>query len=224
MVGRFLVPAGRATALAKLIARDGVDGVELGLVISGGEPSELSALPDGPAEIGSIELRGSREDVVRLRERAPSASIFLEGIPVESVLEVRVHDAKVGAKLRCGGLEATAFPSTEAVASFVEACVRLDVPFKATAGLHQPLRHWDARIGAFHHGFLTILAATALAAQGASTPELVNCLENEDAESWLNLGLAAEALEQARRWFTACGTCSIEAPLEGLVAIGLLGG
>lgn len=224
LVGRFLVPAARAETLAKLIDRDGADGIELGLVLSGNRPGELLALLDGPAEVGSIELRGSVGDVARWRDRAPAASIFLEGTSLESVLELREHDANVGAKLRCGGLEAAAFPSTEAVASFVEACVQLDVPFKATAGLHRPLRHWDPGLGTFHHGFLNILAATALAAEGAATPALVNCLQIEDADSWWSLGLPTAALERARRWFTAFGTCSIEEPLEGLVAIGWLGG
>jgi hypothetical protein len=225
-----------------LIDRDGADGIELGLVVGADRPSEISALLEGAADVGSIELRGPVNELGRWRECFTTASIFVEGPPVEAVAELREHDGRIGAKLRCGGLEKAAFPSTEAVASFVEACVRLDVPFKATAGLHQPLRHWDPELGTFHHGFLNILAATgraaqgaaatasaaqgaaatARAAQGAAAPELVRCLEVGDGESWRDLGFSTGSLAYARRWFTAFGTCSIVEPLEGLAAIGLL--
>jgi hypothetical protein len=223
-LGRFLVPSARATALVGLIGRDGADGVELGIVVGANQPGELSALLDGPGLVSSVELRGADDELERWRAHAPEAEIFLEGIPVETVAQIRARDPKVGAKLRCGGLEAAAFPSIAAVASFIEACVRLDVPFKATAGLHQPLRHWDAEIGIFHHGFLNLLAATALAARGAQTGQLVGCLEVGDPGAWRGLDVRTPELQEARRWFTAFGTCSIEEPLEGLAAIGLVDG
>jgi hypothetical protein len=221
-VGRFLVPSARATALAALIGRDGADGIELGIVVGTNAPHELSELLDGPARVGSLELRGGLDVLERWRADAPRAAIFLEGVPVEGVAEIRARDPNVGAKLRCGGLQPEAFPSSDAVASFIEACVRLNVPFKATAGLHQPLRHWDPDIETFHHGFLNLLTATALAASGAHRQQLVSCLEIEDPRAWRELGVPPIELSHARRWFTAFGTCSIEEPLEGLAALGLL--
>lgn len=44
------------------------------------------------------------------------------------------------AKIRTGGLTPESIPSTRSVATFLAACASLDVPFKATAGLHHPLR------------------------------------------------------------------------------------
>ncbi len=134
--------------------------------------------------------------------------------------KIRRRDPHIGAKLRCGGLRAAAFPEIDAVASFVDACVHLDVPFKATAGLHQPFRHWDAEIGVFHHGFLNLWSATALAAEGRELPELKRVLEIEEPDTWRELGIPTSALEHARRWFTAFGTCSIEEPLAGLATAG----
>ncbi len=221
VVGRFLVPSKRAEALSHLIDRDGVAGIELGVVVAGDEFAGLAALA---ATTSSVELRGSVGDVARWRERFPEATMFVEGAPVEAVAELRQRDSRVGAKLRCGGLEPAAFPSIEVVAAFIENCVRLDVPFKATAGLHQPLRHWDPEIGVSHHGFLNIWAATALAARGASSGQLAVTLEIGDGDSWRELGIPAGELERARRWFTAFGTCSIDEPLDGLAAIGLLDG
>ena len=217
VVGRFLVPSARLGALDELFARDGGEGIEFGVVVSGGEVEGLGALA---GRVTSVELRGAVDDVEGWHERCPQAEVFVEGAPVEAVARAWERDVRVGAKLRCGGLEAVAFPSVEAVASFISDCVRLEVPFKATAGLHQPLRDWDPEIRVFHHGFLNLWAATVLAANGAARDELITCLELQDAEAWWQLGLGAAELQGARRWFTAFGTCSIEEPLEGLAAIG----
>lgn len=220
LVGRFLVPARRAQALAALIEPG--PALEIGIVTAGEQPGDLAPLLDGWVGVTSIELRGSGEEHSRWRERAPDSWLFFEGLPVDAVARRRDQDQRAGAKLRCGGLDADAFPSCERVASFIADCVRLDVPFKATAGLHAPLRHWDAEIGVFHHGFLNLWIATACAARGADKSELERCLEADRLDNLPAIG--ASELERARRWFTAFGTCSIIEPLEGLGALGLLDG
>ena len=80
---------------------------------------------------------------------------------VDRAMSAAMH-AGCGAKLRCGGLTAEAFPSVDEVADFVAAAVAARVPFKATAGLHHPVRHFNAQSGFTMHGFLNILAAAAL--------------------------------------------------------------
>lgn len=224
MVGRFLMPSGRVSALAALMRGDG-DGAELGVVVTPGDGPEVLESLRGAAAVSAIELRGAgASQVAAWRERAPSAEVFVEGVPVEQVASLRAGDARVGAKVRCGGLAPEAFPSPESVASFVQACVRLEVPFKATAGLHGALRHWDPEIGVDHHGFMNVWTATALAARGAEPAELVRCLLVQDADGLCELGVGVDELERARRWFTGFGTCSIEEPLDGLAAVGLLDG
>jgi hypothetical protein len=222
LVGRFLVPAGRARELARMIEQDG--GIEIGLVVAGEQPGDVSPLLDLPAAVTSVELRGSREadDLAGWRASAPPTWIFLEAAPLGEIASLRSVDRQVGAKLRCGGLDAGAFPSSEVVASFIAECVRLDVPFKATAGLHDPLRRWDSKIGASHHGFLNLWVATVLAARGAAPEVLQRALEAEHLDDLPTVG--QDELEQARRWFTGFGTCSIAEPLEGLQALGLLDG
>ena len=66
-------------------------------------------------------------------------------------------------KLRCGGLEAAAFPSPEQVAFTLDTCRSAGVPLKFTAGLHHPLRHLDPGLQTPMHGFVNVLAAGALA-------------------------------------------------------------
>ncbi len=73
------------------------------------------------------------------------------------------------AKLRTGGLTPDAIPSTAHVADFLTRAAAGRVPFKATAGLHHPLRSMrpltyaaDAPCATMH-GFLNVFTAAALA-------------------------------------------------------------
>lgn len=219
LVGRFLLPAARAGELAELVSSG--QEAKLGIVAAGEPSEEVGTLLAGPARVTSIEVRGGIGDLARWRAQVPHSWIFLEGTPVQDVAGARADHQQVGAKLRCGGLQADAFPSCGQVAAFIADCVRLDVPFKATAGLHAPLRHWDPEVGTYHHGFLNLWSATAAAARGASARELESSLAAEELDRLPALG--AEELGRARRWFSAFGTCSIAEPLEGLRALRLLG-
>ncbi|MCI0380098.1 MAG: hypothetical protein L0215_21145, partial [Gemmataceae bacterium] len=65
---------------------------------------------------------------------------------------------RAGFKLRAGGVEAGAFPPTELVALALAACQAVQVPLKATAGLHHPFPHRDASLGVKMHGFVNLFA------------------------------------------------------------------
>lgn len=222
MVRRFLLPDTRAAALAQILTGDRVGEVELGVIITGEVVDGVAAIVNGHAPLTSIELR-SIDEIPRLRERAPGAQLFVEGGEVEQIARMREHDTRVAAKLRCGGVHAAAFPDIDAVADFVEACVHLDVPFKATAGLHQPLRHWDSELNVHHHGFLNLWAGTAVAAQGAPRADVVHVLRMADGDAWREAAISISELNYARRWFTGFGTCSISEPIDGLVALAMVG-
>jgi hypothetical protein len=132
----------------------------------------------------------------------------------------------LGAKLRCGGVTADAFPPDEFVAEFVSRCRELELPFKATAGLHHPLRVPDTEIGVLQHGFLNLLAAAAL--DRAATPQVVS---DSDAEAfrvdagalhWRGTQVSPPAIEKARGLFKAFGSCSLSEPIDDLARLGML--
>lgn len=141
--------------------------------------------------------------------------------------------AEAGLKIRLGGLEPAAFPSARHVAQALAAARDAGVRFKATAGLHHPLRHRDDEIGATMHGFLNVFAAAALAhAEGLDASTLAQVLEEEDARrfqfapealSWQGHAATLEDIEHAREAFAiSFGSCSFEEPIDDLRAMGLL--
>jgi hypothetical protein len=138
---------------------------------------------------------------------------------------------RLGAKLRCGGLSAEAFPSVDEVAGFIAAASDARVPFKATAGLHHPVRHVDPATGFEMHGFLNLLAAAALApsVDRATLSRIVAEEEpgafgfDDDAFAWRDRRVSTAELEQTRREaFVAYGSCSFAEPVEDLTALGIL--
>lgn len=124
-------------------------------------------------------------------------------------------------KFRTGGLDAAAFPAAHALASWIDAALDRETPFKCTAGLHHAIRHADPETGFEHHGFLNVLLATRVAFDGATTPDVVSVLEERDGKAIVEQAGAAD-LAGARRWFTSFGSCSVAEPLADLRELGLV--
>ncbi len=144
------------------------------------------------------------------------------------------------AKLRTGGVVEEAFPAVEQIAGFIARCAELGVPFKATAGLHHPLRcirpltYEPNSPEATMHGFLNLFTAAAIAwsavrSGGAVSREaLATCLADaeranwhfgEDALTWSGgeepMRIELEALRSMRSEFAlSFGSCSFEEPLR----------
>jgi hypothetical protein len=139
-----------------------------------------------------------------------------------------------GLKLRCGGLEASAFPAPEQVAFVLHACLAAGVPLKFTAGLHHPLRHFDPGVEAHAHGFLNVFGAGVLGhAHGLNEDEIRAVLGDENAGHfacddagfrWRDLRATPGQVAAARREaVTSFGSCSFDEPRDGLQALGWLG-
>ncbi|MBC7834896.1 MAG: hypothetical protein H7Y88_07325 [Phycisphaerales bacterium] len=144
-----------------------------------------------------------------------------------------------GAKLRSGGVTAGAFPSPAQVAEFIIACDAADVPFKATAGLHHPLRSEHPLTyepdcpRALMHGFLNVFLAAAFVREGNMvSPDVVALLEETDVKRfrfsdasacWRNRQLEVSHVAGARESFAlSYGSCSFEEPVADLKILGLL--
>ena len=137
----------------------------------------------------------------------------------------------LGVKLRCGGPAASAFPEPRHVAAFIAASAAAGLPFKATAGLHHAIRHYDADPGVMRHGFLNLLAAAALASTGSPAARLVAVIEETDPAAfgvtvsglrWRGTRVAIADLVRAREQFAAYGSCSFTEPVADLVSLGMV--
>ena len=149
-----------------------------------------------------------------------------------------VAAARLRAKIRTGGITPDAIPSPESVARFLVSCRDARVAFKATAGLHHPLRATHAltyepeAACATMHGFLNVFLAAALLHGGAPVDDALAMLRDErparlhatdDAVAWNGHALSAAALTEVRaRFATSFGSCSFSEPVEELRGMGLL--
>ena len=143
-----------------------------------------------------------------------------------------MHRHRLGAKLRCGGVNADAVPPVLDVATFMLLAHDEGVPFKATAGLHHPIRGYNEQSGFVMHGFLNMLVAAVLAKSGVALDELVAALEDDDAAhfafdsdslAWNGRALSAELVAETRaQTFISYGSCSFDEPLSDLRSLGMI--
>jgi len=245
VLGRFIIPAGMLASCSTFKAPfstilDGGSAQLNGVARLRGDSVEIAALEILlPQTLSPDEMPHA---IRELRERIDDAGLGDLAAFVEIPRSERRPDvlpaamsalcqARLGAKLRCGGASAEAFPSVEEVANFIIAANRSGVPFKATAGLHHPVRHRDAASGFMMHGFLNVLAAAALApAVGQETLRNIVAEEeprafafDDNSFAWHAERIGIPRLEATRRSaFVAYGSCSFSEPIEDLSRLGIL--
>jgi len=222
------------TMLADLdrIARAGLDGVTVAS-LELKAPAALDAAALGRAVAAVAEHRP--DQTTAFYYEAPYAGGWATP-PPESLAVVAAARAAapatvtVGAKLRCGGAAPGATPSVEDVAAFVTAAQAHGVPWKATAGLHHPVR--GIYRGAMRHGFLNLfIAAVALHAGALDAGRVAEVIAEEDPRAflvdprhvgWRDVRVEPEAVAGARAQAVAFGSCSFDEPVNGLRELGLL--
>jgi len=256
MLGHFVLPVSR---LAEFEAAAGTLGPS-----AIGDVWQLSVLPsaDLDATLAAIAGFNARNRVTPGRSAvADTLELKLEALPdIEATLakvppgltpyvELPIDDdlaprlaaisrAGARAKVRTGGVTAGAFPPSHALARFIQSCADAGVPFKATAGLHHPLRG-DYRLtyepGAPHgmmFGFLNVFLAAAFARTGLTLKELALLLEEKDATtfeftetaaSWRGRTVSRTGISAVRHHVAlSFGSCSFQEPVDDLRSLGLL--
>lgn len=232
-------------------------------------PWRVSAIIDGPIEtcldaIDAFNERHAREehgqarvDAVEMRVAAPAEiddaldvipedvspafefphEVVASGDPRGFIAALAGNDSV--AKIRCGGVRADMIPPGAAIAGFIHACARSDVPFKATAGLHHavrgehPLTYEPNAPRGVMHGFLNVFLAAALVrAVGIDEATTARVLEEKDAAAftfddekcaWRGVPLDLIALSRVRETFAlSYGSCSFEEPVEDLERLELV--
>ncbi|MDQ3674952.1 MAG: hypothetical protein M3365_11310 [Gemmatimonadota bacterium] len=251
-LGRFIVPVDRLAefedAARRLMPRG-----------AGSEPWRLSVLvganvrtatdqvlkfnchhwsgsDDGHAVIDAVELKaGNAEEIDAQHRELPAFFQQYFEIPLgENVRTLVKGIARVGAraKVRTGGITPDAFPAAGDILNFIIACQAEGVAFKATAGLHHPIRGSyrltykpDSDTGTMY-GFLNVFLAAALIRKGVPAPIALHALEESDPAAfefsnesiaWRGHRLSASELGDIRGQLAiSFGSCSFREPVDGL--------
>jgi hypothetical protein len=256
MLGRFIVPVSRLTDFDEALCRlPMVDSKQWGLsVLTGADPVADVARIDEfnirasnsrngrSALVESVEVKAeSPADVARMagiipRELAAYFEIPLTGHEDECI--AAIAECECRAKIRTGGETADQFPDSRRVAEFVELCASANVPFKATAGLHHPIRsahrltyQADSPSGMMH-GFLNVFLTAAFLKAGMETRFAIELLEEKSAAAmqfssdgveWREHRLSRSEVVAARQDFSiSFGSCSFTEPVDDLRSLGLL--
>lgn len=191
----------------------------------------------GLAMVETIELRAESADQIDAAldhipdEIFPFFEIPAENDPRGVIAAMAGSDA--GAKLRTGGMSPDAYPTPEQVARFLTSCVAAHVPFKATAGLHHPLRHRNKSVGADEFGFLNVFVAACLLGTDSIRREaLLQLLQeqsidafvfDDDGIAWRDVRVATADIDDCRAMGAiSFGSCSFDEPREDLRALKLM--
>ncbi|MGH7744604.1 MAG: hypothetical protein ACREQ5_07280 [Candidatus Dormibacteria bacterium] len=249
MLGRFIVPASRLRELELATSEIEPDRKWRLSCIVGDDPRaglrEVESFNDRNsgvrASVDTIEVH--LPDVELCQDLLPHVSknltTYVE-VPLNTPTDLLRSLGKSGAraKIRTGGLIPSAIPSTRAIAGFLANCAAADTEFKATAGLHHPLRSLkpltykpDAPRTKMH-GFLNLFLAAAFARHGASAADVTGVMDCEEAQCfsfeenearWNDLAMTTNAIHKTRQQFAmSFGSCSFEEPVEDLRHLHLL--
>lgn len=246
-LGRLVVPVAKLQALAEAARPywatwDTVEGawrvsalVGADAVADAAAIAAFNATHAGCAVVDGVESRAATvEQVQSLAGRFGGMQHFVE-VPLSvdlAPLLAAVRGIGAFAKMRTGGVTSDAFPAARDVARFLRACADAGVAFKATAGLHHPLRgeyrltYEPASPRGTMFGYLNVFLAAAQARDGAPVDVLVQTLEGcrhamlgitDEEIRWEGGRATTKSLAAMREQFAlSFGSCSFREPLDDL--------
>ena len=253
MLGRFVVTASRLDEFFDIardfISRDDEQPWRISVIVGQDVKGDLETIRDFNQANGhgivcdAVEIKAETSSMVEnVAEDLPvGASAYFE-VPLDermTDLIAAISMAGQRAKIRTGGLTPDSFPNTTEIIRFVRTCLGANVLFKATAGLHHPIRCFrpltyesDAPMGTMH-GFLNLFLMTGFALDGYR-PTLLNDVMEEEFDEvfrfedqsviWrenfiLNLVQIGRIRSLGIQSF---GSCSFEEPIGDLQKLGVL--
>lgn len=196
----------------------------------------------GAVVADTIEVKGSSVPAIEdIMHRMPSTLQAYVEVPIDRDprdLLAAVRRLGGRAKVRTGGVTPDAFPSTANLLRFLHACVEAGVPFKATAGLHHPLRAEyrltyapDSPCGSMF-GFLNLFLTVAFLRGSMGESEAAAVLEegspgafqaDDMGINWRNHRLDLQSLREVREdGIISFGSCSFTEPIQDLESLQLL--
>lgn len=247
---KFICPADRLAELAACIQAENMEEVPVSAVGAPLKPgpdmvallrAELTAMSAHPSlVVEGYEVKVPVGESLTAALRALKGAglndadldVFLEfpmGPESEDAMAEAISQMEnIGFKARCGGMpDPHSVPTPSELAAFIHTCVSLEAPFKFTAGLHEAIGHPEG--SEFHHGFVNVLAAAALAlTQDLNRAELEEILtlpagritpQGDD----LVLGSWQLTRDEAEELWAYCGgfgSCSVHEPQASLKALG----
>lgn len=253
MLGRFVVPVVRLDEFLEsseeFISRDADGGWRLSVLAGEDIYETFRKIEDFNAEnstkavCDAIEIKADAPSLIETATEIlpPNIKAYFEISPEGDLAEMISTLAinRQRAKIRTGGVTPEVFPTSKSIIRFVRTCLAANVPFKATAGLHHPVRclkpltyEANAPEGVMN-GFLNLFLMTGFARGGFKPNLLVELLEDESAENFKfdesgahwreDYFLSNSQLKVVReRNIISFGSCSFEEPIEDLQGIGLL--
>ncbi len=248
MLGRFIVPVSRLSEFESAAASVESGAWRLSALVGDDIRADIERIGEfnfrneGRFEIDVVELKAARPGDVQAamslitRELTPYFEIPIAENPLEMIRAIGQAGGR--AKVRTGGVTADGIPTTADLARFIKTCAEEDLAFKATAGLHHPIRstyrltYAPDSPTAVMHGFLNVFLAASFAYNGMDIDRLVAVLE-ETAPSafefesgsvqWRDQMAVRGQLRVTRSEFAiAFGSCSFEEPIEDLKRMSLI--
>jgi hypothetical protein len=249
MLGRFVVPIDRIPELEdswKSLEENVRFGWRLSVVLGSNVEQDLAcvhafnASHEGYIQIDSVEGRLTTPGAIARATAAAKrrVELFVE-VPTRddpSSLTSAIQEWGVHAKIRTGGTTPDAIPSSAEVVQFLRRCRESQLAFKATAGLHHPVRsefrltYEDSAPRAVMYGYLNLLMAAAFMQAGWNDQDVRQVLEESDADAfgadprsvrWNQRSLTLDQLRDARRFVLSFGSCSFREPIEELRSLRL---
>lgn len=241
-LGRFIINLDRLEEL-RSAAGDSLSSLSLSVI--GSEDADwasLAAHVDAGFHIETVEVKCNDPHAIERLTKSLSHHVetYFE-VPLNSSNQAAlkaIHAAGARVKIRMGGVVREAIPVVRDVAAMLKTLADLRLPFKATAGLHHPLRSTQPLTyepqcpSAVMHGFVNLTAAAGLLHFGGTVDEAEQLLADEDITAWhvtedslrwRDRTWTTDQLATVRRQFlVSIGSCSFEEPVHDLKSLGWL--